>query len=58
MEITEALEICITRHECGRGCINCRFYGEGCIKLHRKASREIIEANRLREEIKKHGADV
>ena len=50
MNIVEALEICITRHEIGRGCQNCRFKGEDCIKIHRSAIRKAQEL----EAYKKH----
>lgn len=53
MNIVEALEICITRHEIGRDCTNCRFKGEACERMHRKAIDKIREAERLRKEISK-----
>lgn len=50
MNLIEALEICTTRQECGRGCINCRFKGNDCVKIHRKVINEIKRAERERKE--------
>ena len=51
MELREALEICITRHELGRGCINCRFKGEDCVKIHREAVNKIKEVRQFKKEL-------
>ena len=49
MKLREALEICITRHEVGRDCINCRFKGEDCITMHREAANKLKELRQIRE---------
>ena len=33
MSLSNQLEVCITRHEIGRDCLNCRYKGDACIKM-------------------------
>lgn len=47
-QLSNAIEVCITRHECERGCLNCRYKGDACISMHRKLAEEHRELARIK----------
>lgn len=47
-QLSNAIEVCITRHECERSCMNCRYKGNACINMHRKLAEEHRELARIK----------
>lgn len=46
-EVTTILEVCITRHECMKSCVGCRYNGDPCINAHVQLLREHKEHKKL-----------